>query len=442
MAFRSFRLKVLLLTSLLVAWSMGIAWCWAVAGLWLTGLLFFFLLIATVWSLLRIFENNRKDWGRLLTILRGGEFNQKLKSQFSENSLDSFAEEGNQVIDAFAQLKGKESGEYWLLRHGLQALQAGVVITDGERRIRWMNPAASELLEMPQLRTLSDHELLVQHLPKDSQEWEQVVEWDRQGWKTKWWIRWEMVKVSGEPLGLLLFQEVEQILETESIENWKRMIRILTHEITNSLQPMLSLSSYLEEWVETNGQSATDKEEAIQAVAAIRRRGQGLMRFVKSYRDFARLNQPLMREFAVRELYQRLEELLKPELEQENIILTWQARPGCRLVGDFEMLEQALINLVKNSREALKEAQSEEPRIELSAFLEREKVVFLVQDNGPGIKSEIEEDLFTPFFTTKREGSGIGLSMVKQLVNTNGGKIAWLKSDQPGTTFRMEFPMA
>ncbi len=421
---------------------MGISLCWLIYNLWMTGLLLVIVLAINLGFLIRMFDTNRKEWTRLLTILQGGEFNQNLAQSYSDRPMKGFTEEGNKVIDAFAKLKGKESGEYWLLRHGLQALQAGVIITDGDGRVKWMNPAASQLLDGVPLKDLNAHPVFGEILAGHRSEFEQVMDWERKDWKTKWWVRWEMVRVSGEPLGLLLFQEIEQILETESIENWKKMIRILTHEITNSLQPMLSLSAYLEEWIDQQNLDLKDEDQAKEAIQALGRRGEGLIRFVRSYRDFARFSQPVARNFQVRELFQRLSQLLTPDMEKAGVTFTWEAKPGCRIFGDLEMLEQALINLVKNSKEALLEQPVDLPEVRLSANLEHEKVVISIQDNGHGVRPEIADDLFTPFFTTKKQGTGIGLSIVKQLVNLNGGKVSWIPRSEPGTLFRMEFPMA
>ncbi|MDH6312208.1 signal transduction histidine kinase [Parabacteroides sp. PFB2-10] len=229
-----------------------------------------------------------------------------------------------------------------------------------------------------------------------------------------------------------LYQSVVSEAETEA---WQKLIRVLTHEIMNSIAPIISLSETVTERAEQNGMNEKDYEIMLQAIRTIHRRSKGLLDFVENYRKLTRIPVPVLQPFSVKPLFQDIQELLYAE----QITFTYNVKPDTlRMNADRSLIEQVLLNLIKNAAEACKEVEN--PTIELEAYQREGKTVLTVFDNGEGIVAEALDKVFVPFFTTKTGGSGIGLSICRQIINRHGGTIAVDSMQGKGTLFTLKIP--
>lgn len=248
-----------------------------------------------------------------------------------------------------------------------------------------------------------------------------------------------MFKTMNEELHLVSFQNIKPELEEKEIESWQKLIRVLTHEIMNSMTPIVTLVGTIVKKLrrkETNTLIETKEvtpeivEKTVKGLDLIDSRGKGLISFVQNYRSITRLPKPEFQVVNVRNLFLRVSQLFETQLDGTGIELRVDCHPSVYINADGSLLEQVMINLVKNSFEALDERES--PRVELSAHSVLEQVVIRVSDNGKGIPSELIEDIFVPFFTTKQSGSGIGLSLSRQIVRLHGGSMT--VQSAPGNT--------
>lgn len=245
---------------------------------------------------------------------------------------------------------------------------------------------------------------------------------------------------------LISLQNIENEMSAQEIAAWQSVIRVLTHEILNSLTPIASLTGTARERVHEvleqlpadhpQAASLTDAQEALDTVA---RRGEGLLHFLQSHR---RLNKPLDAQIAVvpvQRVFARLQRLLAADLAGRDIELTTSVEPQTlELAADADLLDQALINLVRNAIEALRETPT--ARIALGAYRDPDgHVVLSVSDNGPGIPVEQREKIFVPFFTTKRHGNGIGLTLVRQIATAHSASIDASQTEGGGASFRLRF---
>lgn len=249
------------------------------------------------------------------------------------------------------------------------------------------------------------------------------------------------LSLHGKPQRLAALMPVESELEAEALNAWRQLVHVLTHEIMNSLTPVASLSrtahDMLDEFrVSLPADAASDLATALDAIS---RRSGSLVDFVGSYRSLSNVPEARPERVRVAELFERVSALVAPG---------WRARggevefavepPSLELIVDQGQLEQALINLVKNAADAT--AQVAAPRAAVSARLVRgARLRIEVADNGPGVPNDLIGSIFTPFFTTKKHGSGIGLAMVRQLVHGNGGTVRYAKSVGPGARFVITF---
>ena len=229
-----------------------------------------------------------------------------------------------------------------------------------------------------------------------------------------------------------LYNSVVAEAETEA---WQKLIRVLTHEIMNSIAPIISLSETVTERAESNGMNERDYGIMLQAIQTIHRRSKGLLDFVENYRKLTRIPTPSMQIFAVSALFEDLQKLVPAD----GINFIYSIKPfELRLYADRGMIEQVLLNLLKNAVEACAESSSPEVRVE--AFRRDGIPVITISDNGSGIVPEALDKVFVPFFTTKPGGSGIGLSVCRQIMNRHGGNITVTSEEEKGTVFTMLFP--
>ncbi len=244
---------------------------------------------------------------------------------------------------------------------------------------------------------------------------------------------------------LVTIKDIQNVLEEQETETWQKLIRVLTHEIMNSITPVSSLTSTLiqiiQESKETNkGRiDAESVEEIEQAINTIHKRSDGLLHFVNTYRNLTKIPQPNFEIVKAKDLFDTIKFFMENDLLKNNIRLVTSVRPeNIEFYADHKLIEQVLINLVTNAIHALEERK--DGSINLNAFRnKRGKVVLQVSDNGRGILPDVLDKIFIPFFTTKPKGSGIGLSLSKQIMRLHGGSITAHSETEKGTVFTLTF---
>lgn len=248
---------------------------------------------------------------------------------------------------------------------------------------------------------------------------------------------------------LYTLQNVQPVIQKNETDAQQQLVRVLTHEIMNSLTPIISLADTLCEGVE---QDTLEHDDLLMALQAINRRSNGLLQFVENYRKLQRISKPQFENVRIGDLVADLQHLYPDSIFHYEI-----ENEDQRLQMDRSQIEQVLINLLKNAQEAVEirmkeeaaglfdeaeSAQSQAPYVRLTTHLSSNKRDFIISitDNGKGIMPEVMERIFVPFFTTKTSGSGIGLSICKQIVTLHGGTI--IASSKPGdkTTFSVVLP--
>jgi len=246
-------------------------------------------------------------------------------------------------------------------------------------------------------------------------------------------------KAMNEELHLVSFQNIKPELEEREIESWQRLIRVLTHEIMNSMTPIVTLVGTIvkklrrknkSELIDPQEVTSEIMQKTVKGLDLIDSRGKGLISFVQNYRSITRLPKPDFKIVNIKDLFQRVTSLFESQFEVTGIDLRINCHPSLFMNADGALLEQVIINLVKNSSEALDDIES--PFVELTAHSVQDQMVMQVSDNGRGIPSELIDDIFVPFFTTKQSGSGIGLSLSRQIIRLHGGSMTVQSS--PGNT--------
>ena len=246
-------------------------------------------------------------------------------------------------------------------------------------------------------------------------------------------------KLREVPYKLISFQNIQKELEEKELDAWQKLIRILTHEIMNSVTPITSLASSINSLIADNSKTLDEEEmeDIRDGIYAIQKRGEGLLHFTETYRSLTKIPPPKFQLVEAQPLLERLHILFKPVLKKYGVQLNLKLPSNMVVfIADVELIEQVIINLLKNAIEAAREVTN--PTIEIRATKTNEGKTFIeIQDNGKGIPQEVLDKIFVPFFTTKKEGSGIGLSLSRQIMRLHKGNIDVNSVIGKGTVFTL-----
>lgn len=241
--------------------------------------------------------------------------------------------------------------------------------------------------------------------------------------------------------------EFERKLHQKEYESWEKLMRVLTHEIMNSITPIVSLSETLLSYFQIKHVSKSTKditeltiEKTIRGLETIKSQGQNLIYFTESYRQYSGLKQPEFKYFSLTDLIENIQILYQEILQQQQIKFSTDFfQPQIQIYADENMLSQVLINLLKNSIQALTEQSERE--IHIKVYIQEMILFIKITDNGSGIPSNLLEDIFIPFFTTKKDGTGIGLSLSRQIIRMHGGELSVKSQPFHETSFTISLPL-
>lgn len=355
------------------------------------------------------------------------------------------------LLSKYKKLKADKSAQYEYLNMVVEHVDTALICFDGNGKIEILNHAATQLLGKKYIGNLST---ITSLNPGLGQAINDVTAGESKILKIV--INDELLQlvlaatefiVLEKKFKLVSLQNIKHALDEREIESWQKLIRVLTHEIMNSITPIVSLSHYVEgvindeerlgELVDKSTEQHLDFRRSIDAIAS---RGQGLMEFVDSYRSLSNLPEAHFEDTEVTELFSHIEVLLRERLDTAGVRLKiGYQNQSTTLNVDEQQLEQILINLVGNAIDAVKDTTN--PTVELYfGTLEDGKKIIEVTDNGCGIDAVIAENVFTPFFTTKELGNGIGLSISRQLARQNKANLSVKSLVGEGSQFTLSFP--
>ena len=344
----------------------------------------------------------------------------------------------NKVLESFRKIRAENEASLHLVNTIIQNVQTGLLLYDQYGRIELSNSSACKLLGFYRLKNIS--ELKANHLelaekllsPADKH----FLYQSANGLQVS--VNIVAIRLGGQIKNLVSLQNIQPELQQKEVEAWQNLTRVLRHEIMNSLTPILSLIGTMKHIVDKElSASANDngaKEDLQEALQTLESRGIGMINFVDGYRSFTSIPAPSFAEVDIEQLVQRMMNLLQPEMVAANIAFTVKNDTSNHLINaDAEQLSMVFINLVKNAKEALDHTSN--PSIAIKSYAQNHSVFIEVIDNGPGIEPEALEDIFIPFFTTKENGSGIGLSLSRQIIQQHGGTIKVFSQSGKGCRF-------
>ena len=405
------------------------------------------LLVVLVLDLARYLTRGQQALADFTLALKYRDFSRQYPAQSVPASLRPLHAAFNQVNATFRELRAEQEGQFQYLQTILALLDTGIVSYDAAGTVAWVNEAFKQTLHLPYLKNIralqSRQPVLYEAICRAVPGQPAVVKLTVGRQTVQLLVSATQFKLRGEAFTLLAFKNVSQALADTETAAWQQLLRVMTHEIMNSVAPIASLADSLGRHVQGARQQQAAAElldDVGTGLRIIQQRSEGLLRFAQVYRDLSTLAAPQRTTLYVRELLQATRQLLAEQLAAQGIEVTLRVRPAhLTLHADGHLLEQVLINLVLNAAQAL--TQTLHPRISLLAWPdEQERVVMEVKDNGSGIFADVLDSIFIPFFTTRPHGSGIGLSLAKQIMQLHQGSIQVHSVVGAGSAFQLWFP--
>ncbi len=406
--------------------------------------------VSQVYSLIVYVERTNRELSRFLRSIRYSDFSQTFTGGGRGHAFEELGQAFSAVIDDFRAERSEKEESYRYLLTVIQHIGIGLISFKQDGTVGLMNTAAKRLLRVSHLKnikSLSDHNRELAGILLQMRSGEkallQVVD-DEDLLQLS--IYATEFKMRGDLYTLVSIQNIQSELEEKEIESWQKLTRVLTHEIMNSITPIASLAStvngLLAEVPEPAGDGAAATEtisDVRNAMRTIERRSQSLLGFVNAYRSLTRIPKPDFRIVPVQELFDNVALLMRPQMAARGIVFADSIEPETlSLTVDPELVEQVLINLLKNAMEAVEGIPGAEVKM-VARIDERGRTVIQVIDNGPGIVEETLDKIFIPFFTTKKEGSGIGLSLSRQIMRQHGGTLSVFSEPDTRTVFTLRF---
>ena len=350
----------------------------------------------------------------------------------------------NDINTTFKTINRERETQYHYLQKILELVGTGILSYDQETgETGWVNESFKNLLNLPYLKSIHslakrDEHLYQEILTLKSGD-SKVVTIVQQQQKIKLQLMASVLRSEDKVYKLVALQNVSDAMDESESNAWSKLLNVMTHEIMNSVAPISSLADTLKNRIKTLNMPAGNGLEDLElGMDTIKRRSEGLLKFTESYRSLNKITKLELQKVSVYDLFENLNTLMLPTLEKKNIELDIILREiNLSIEVDVNLLEQVLINLLVNAIEAVKDTP--QPMITLSAEVQaNQKTVLKVSDNGLGMSPELMEKIFIPFFSTRKTGSGIGLSLCKQIMLMHKGNIQVQSTEGKGTVFILQ----
>jgi len=347
----------------------------------------------------------------------------------------------NEVLQAFRQARAEKEASLQYLNTIVQHIGTGLITFDGTGQVNIINSAALRMLGIYRLHQLSEledkHPRLYELLSNLNSG---VRELYRTPSDQPLALQGAAIQMHGKWVRIVVLQNIQTELQQQEVESWQNLTRVLRHEIMNSMTPIVSLVGTMRLIVNEDIEKSTTNQEAVsdlkEALQTLEKRSKGMMQFVNAYRDFTTLPKPNFASLTVTELLHDVMQLLQTDLTAAGVLWQINVKPEMLSIkADSAQIQQVLINLIKNASESFSQPVSR--MISINAYITDGLTIIEVEDNGDGIEPEAIDNIFIPFYTTKKTGSGIGLSLSRQILQQHGGQLNVRSEVGKGTVFSL-----
>jgi len=409
------------------------------------------LCIYEVIDLIRFQKKAQDEVSQFVESIHYRDFSRHFDVRKAPNELKPLRKGFNEINTTFKLISRERETQYHYLQKILELVDTGILSYEQENgETGWINEAFKKLIGVPYLKTIHSLEKREESLyneiiklkPGDAK----IITITRNQQLVKILVTASMLRSEEKIYKLVAFQNVSEALDETESKAWQKLLSVMTHEIMNSVAPISSLADTLKNRLKSpeiaSSLDSGHLEDLELGIDTIKRRSEGLLKFTESYRNLNKITRLDLTKILVRNLFETLNSLMRPSLEKKHIELKIILRdPTLAIEADMNLIEQVMINLMVNAIDAVKDREN--PRITLSAEIQsNNKTLVKVTDNGMGMPPELLDKIFIPFFSTRKAGSGIGLSLCKQIMLLHKGNIQVQSSNGVGSAFILLFGQA
>ncbi|OOQ61836.1 sensor histidine kinase [Mucilaginibacter pedocola] len=405
------------------------------------------MVVYSVLDLIRFQRKAQDEVNQFVESIHYRDFSRHFDVRRAPNELKPLRKGFNEINSTFKLISRERETQYHYLQKILELVDTGLMSYEQETgETGWINEAFKNLIGVPYLKTIHSLEKrepelyanIIKLKPGDAQ----VFSVTRNQQQVKMLVSASLMRSDEKLYKLVAFQNVSEALDETESKAWSKLLNVMTHEIMNSVAPISSLADTLKNRLQspeiTEGLDPSDLEDIELGIDTIKRRSEGLLKFTESYRSLNKITHLDLNKILVRNMFENLASLMRPTLEKKNIELDIILRdPALAIEADINLLDQVMINLLVNAIEAVKDRP--EPTITLAAEVQSSKIIVKVMDNGVGMPHELLDKIFIPFFSTRKTGSGIGLSLCKQIMLLHKGNIQVQSAEGKGSAFILTF---
>jgi two-component system, NtrC family, nitrogen regulation sensor histidine kinase NtrY len=416
----------------------------------LTGIVF--LIVFQAWMLVDQVNKTNVDLEKFFSSVHDHDSSIRFSENSKNNSFRKLHDRMNYLNTTIQNIKIENERTSHFLQHMVDHVEVGILAFDNQGKIEIHNRAAKRYMnvqhpgQLSSLKAMNEEIIILINAIKPGQEILYKMKTDNLPQSIL--VKATELKFENNEIKLVSFQDITNELDKKELDSWQRLIRVLTHEIMNSISPIISLTSvisgYFKNWENTNPVLPEKNNSQIIAktlsgLDTIEETGKGLLDFVDKYRSLTSLPKPNLIKFTIDSLFLKCKLLMESTISNDIKITATVYPKDIALIADYAQVELILINLIKNGIEAL--SCSKNGTIHLKAFYGDGGTIIQVEDDGIGISNEIIEDIFVPFYTTKETGSGIGLSLSKQIMQNHNGTISVNSAPDKGSVFTLKFQL-
>lgn len=446
MRFKKYEVRILMRVLLLFVTLLGIS-ILVVEGWYIYLPVAIPLAIYEAAEMLRFQKNTHQEIQEFARAVRYRDFSRHFDVESAPAELQPLRSGFNMINDTFKTISRERETQHQYLQKILELVDTGIIsYNEDNGEIGWMNEAFKNMYGIPYLKNIAslktrDEALyhdIVSLKPGDSK----VISLSRDKQLMKILVTISVMRSNNKVYRLLAFQNISAVLDETESKAWQKLLNVMTHEIMNSVAPISSLADTLKNRLQTynaNSSNNADLDDLELGIDTIKHRSEGLLKFTENYRNLNKITRLDLKQVLVRNLFENLNTLMQPTLLQKNIDLNIILRDTQIAVEiDTNLIEQVLINLLVNAIEAVKDTS--EPAITLSAeSTANHKTTIKIADNGIGMPPELLDKIFIPFFSTRKTGSGIGLSLCKQIMMLHKANIQVQSVEGEGSVFTLIF---
>lgn len=447
MIFKTYQWSILVKVALMIATITGAAYCIVLKQQ--NYLLILIPIIAyQVYDFFKFHQKAQAEVEQFAESVHYRDFTRHFDEKHAPMELQSLRKGFNKVNQTFKLISREKETQFIYLQQILELVDTGILsydISDGT--VMWMNESLKKLTGIPYLKTIHSLEKRSEEIYKSCLDVmpgdNKIVSLATPRGAQKVVLAATAFQTEGKTYKLIAFQNVDTALDETEANAWQKLLSVMTHEIMNSVAPISSLADTLkrrlhESAADGNNPTATYEDLEI-GIDTIKRRSEGLLKFTEVYRNLNKIQKPNLSKVFVRDLFENMNRLLQPTLDGKGIELDVIIKePGIQFFIDPHLTEQVLINLLLNAIDAVKDKP--QPRIILSASRDGNEQLIEVADNGYGIDASLLDKIFVPFFSSKKNGTGIGLSLCRQIMLLHKGNVQVESRPGEGTRFTLRFP--